>query len=74
MAKFTANAPIQKVIKALEQLDLRMLREGSHIVMVRENSDGTRTPMTIPNHQHKLTRRLQGLHLSNFVDIKTLLN
>jgi predicted RNA binding protein YcfA (HicA-like mRNA interferase family) len=50
MAKFPADAPIRKVIGALEQLGFRMIREGIHIAMVRENPDGTRTPLTIPNH------------------------
>jgi predicted RNA binding protein YcfA (HicA-like mRNA interferase family) len=50
MAKFPADAPIRKVIDALEQLGFRMIREGNHIAMVRENPDGTRTPITIPNH------------------------
>jgi hypothetical protein len=27
-----------------------MVREGNHIAMVRENPDGTRTPLTMPNH------------------------
>jgi len=28
-----------------------MVREGNHIAMVRENDDGTRTPLTMPNHR-----------------------
>ena len=50
MAKFPADAPLRKVISTLEQLGFRLVREGSHIAMLRENSDGTRTPLTIPNH------------------------
>ncbi len=51
MSKFPVDAPIRKVIKALENLGFQLVREGSHIAMVRENLDGTRTPMTIPNHR-----------------------
>jgi len=51
MFKFPVDAPIRKVIKALENLGFQLVREGSHIAMVRENLDGTRTPMTIPNHR-----------------------
>jgi hypothetical protein len=29
-----------------------MVREGNHIAMLRENPDGTRTPLTMPNHRH----------------------
>ena len=50
MPKFPVDAPIRKVIKALERLGFHVVREGNHIAMVRENSDGTRTPLTMPNH------------------------
>jgi predicted RNA binding protein YcfA (HicA-like mRNA interferase family) len=50
MPKFPVDAPIRKVIKALERLGFRVVREGNHIAMVRENPDGTRTPLTMPNH------------------------
>jgi hypothetical protein len=29
-----------------------MVREREHIALLRENADGTRTPMTLPNHLH----------------------
>ncbi|MCK4540952.1 MAG: type II toxin-antitoxin system HicA family toxin [Spirochaetales bacterium] len=50
MAKFPVDAPKRKVIRALELLGFRIVREKEHISMVRENSDGTRTPLTLPNH------------------------
>jgi predicted RNA binding protein YcfA (HicA-like mRNA interferase family) len=50
MPKFPSDAPIRKVIGALERLGFRLVREGNHIAMLRENPDGTRTPLTIPNH------------------------
>jgi len=51
MPKFPVDAPQAKVIKALEKLGFRPVREGNHISMSRENADGTRTPLTIPNHR-----------------------
>jgi predicted RNA binding protein YcfA (HicA-like mRNA interferase family) len=50
MPKFPADAPLHKVVATLEQLGFRLVREGNHIAMLRENPDGTRTPLTIPNH------------------------
>ena len=51
MAKLPVDAPIRKVIKALECLGFRIVREGNHIAMVRQNADGTRTRLTMPNHR-----------------------
>lgn len=50
MSKFPVNAPKQKVVRALELLSFVIIREREHIAMVRENEDGTRTPLTMPNH------------------------
>jgi predicted RNA binding protein YcfA (HicA-like mRNA interferase family) len=54
-AKFPVDIPIENVIKALESLGFQVVRRGNHVALLRENEDGTRTPMTIPNH-----RRLKG--------------
>jgi len=50
MAQFPADAPVGKVMKALERLGFTVVREGNHIAMIKENPDGTRTPLTMPNH------------------------
>ena len=50
MTKFPADAPLRKVIRALEHLGFKMVRKGNHIAMLRENPDGTLTPLTMPNH------------------------
>ncbi len=55
MAHFPVDAPRDRVIKAFERLGFRLVREGNHIAMVRENPDGTRTPLTMPHH-----RRIKG--------------
>jgi predicted RNA binding protein YcfA (HicA-like mRNA interferase family) len=50
MPKFPADASSRKVIKALQSLGFRLVREGNHIAMERTNADGTSTPLTMPNH------------------------
>ena len=50
MSKFPVDAPKQSVIKTLVKLGFRMVREKEHIAMVRNNPDGTKTPLTMPNH------------------------
>jgi hypothetical protein len=55
MAKFPADAPKRRVVRALERLGFRLIREAEHIAMLRENADGTATPLTMPNH-----RRIKG--------------
>lgn len=49
-SKFPVDAPKRKVIKALELLGFRLIRQKEHIAMERNNPDGTTTPLTIPNH------------------------
>jgi predicted RNA binding protein YcfA (HicA-like mRNA interferase family) len=48
--KFPVDAPKSKVLRALAALGFQIVREREHISMVRTNADGTRTPLTLPNH------------------------
>lgn len=50
MTKFPANAPKAKVLRALAKLGFQVVREREHISLARNNSDGTQTPLTMPNH------------------------
>jgi hypothetical protein len=38
------------VLRALESLGFKIIREREHIAMQRRNSDGSYTPLTMPNH------------------------
>lgn len=50
MPKFPTDAPTDKVTKTVENLGFPPIREGSHSSVLRENSDGTRTPLIMPNY------------------------
>jgi len=49
--KFPQDVPQPKVIRTFENLGFRIIRVGNHISMQRENPDGTKTPLTMPNHE-----------------------
>jgi predicted RNA binding protein YcfA (HicA-like mRNA interferase family) len=75
MPKFPVDAPIRKVVGALERLGFNVVREGSHIAMLRENPDGTRTTLTIPNHPTIKRSTLRAIltqakiHRQDFLDV-----
>jgi len=50
MQKFPVDAPKQRVVKALEMLGFLIVREREHISMEKTNPNGTKTPLTMPNH------------------------
>jgi predicted RNA binding protein YcfA (HicA-like mRNA interferase family) len=50
MPKFPVDAPKQRVVKSLEILGFQVVREKEHISLARINPDGTKTPLTMPNH------------------------
>ncbi len=74
MTKFPRDAPKRNVIKALEALGFKVIREGNHISMSRINPDGTKTPLTLPNHNKiksstlLLIIRQAGIEREEFID------
>ena len=48
--KFPQDVPIAKVLKTFGLLGFVTFRAGNHISMQRSNPDGTKTPLTLPNH------------------------
>ena len=55
MRKFPVDAALEDVIRTFTWLGFRLLREGNHFSMLRDNADGTHTSLTMPNH-----RRIKG--------------
>ena len=55
MPRFPVDAPKNRVIHALERLGYRPIRERNHVCMARENPDGSRSVLVLPNH-----RRIKG--------------
>lgn len=51
MPKFPVDVPLARVLAALAGLGFQLVREGNHIAMLRTNPDGSRTPLTLPNHR-----------------------
>jgi len=50
MPKFPIDAPKRRVVKAMQLLGFELVTEREHIAMVRQNPDGSRTPLTMPSH------------------------
>jgi predicted RNA binding protein YcfA (HicA-like mRNA interferase family) len=49
--KFPQDVPKQRVIQTFNALGFSVIRMGNHIALERVNPDGSKTPMTIPNHE-----------------------
>ncbi len=62
MTAFPSDVPLERVVKTFEQLGFREVRRGNHISMLRENEDGTQTPLTMPSH-----RRIKGSTLRSIL-------
>ena len=50
MQRFPVDTRLRRVIKTLELLGFRIIREKEHISMLRDNTDGSTTPLTMHNH------------------------
>ena len=73
--KFPKDALQRKVLKTLENLGFKTITKGNHISMTRENPDGTKTPLTLPNHDRvkgstlRIICRQAGISRKEFLEI-----
>lgn len=51
MPHFPVDAPRDRVLKAFAALGFVLVREGNHLALARQNEDGSKTPLTLPNHR-----------------------
>ena len=61
MSNFPVDASKRRVIRTFQLLDFRIIREREHIVMVRQNQDGTETPLVMPNHDQIKSGTLRAI-------------
>lgn len=61
MPSFPVDAPIERVRRAFDRLGFQVVRDGNHISVLRQNEDGTRTPLTMPNHRHLKSSTLRTI-------------
>ena len=75
MTRFPRDVPKRKVIKALVALGFEIIREGNHISMNRINPDGSKTPLTMPNHEEikgstlLIILRQAGISREEFIEV-----
>jgi predicted RNA binding protein YcfA (HicA-like mRNA interferase family) len=73
--KFPNDAPLRKVLKTFEKLGFKTVRSGNHIAMVRNNPDGSHTPLTLPGHDKikgstlRIICRQSGISRKEFLEI-----
>jgi predicted RNA binding protein YcfA (HicA-like mRNA interferase family) len=74
MAQFPKDAPKARVVATLQALGFQIVREREHIAMIRENIDGTKTPLTLPNHKTIKSSTLRAICRQSSISREDFLN
>lgn len=74
MAKFLKDASKARVVATLQALGFQIVREREHIAMIRENIDGTKTPLTLPNHKTIKSSTLRAICRQSSISREDFLN
>jgi hypothetical protein len=74
MPKFPVDVPKTRVIRALGLLGFQIVRKREHISMIRENSDGSRTPLILPNHERIKGSTLRTVYTQSGISRNDFLN
>ena len=61
MAKFPVDAPLNRVLRALERMRFVLERRGNHLILARDEPDGTRTPLILPGHRTLKSSTLRSI-------------
>jgi hypothetical protein len=61
---FPTDVPRERLIRTLDSLRFRTVRTGRHIALLRIKTDGTTTPITIPN-QDRIKASALGVLCAN---------
>jgi len=61
MPRFPVDAPRARVIRTFESLGFHLVRQREYIAMARENPDGTRTLLTMPNNPNLKSSTLRTI-------------
>ena len=73
MRRFPVDAAKKKVIKTLNILGFELVREREHIAMLRINTDGSKTPLTMPNHNRLKSSTLRTICTQSGISRKDFL-
>ncbi len=60
--KFPIDASQRDVIRAFSKLGFVVVRKANHIILERKNTDGSITPLVMPNH-----RKIKGSTLRSIL-------